>query len=104
MSRRRRRGPPRCQHCNAQVVFFRSAVTRTWRPFDPRPVRDGQQLAQAPWSIENNVWAWPLRDLVEDLMVRLQCGHAEAEEHAHAMPQHLPHDCPNRPQNQETSS
>lgn len=98
MTRRRRRGSPRCRDCQAPVVFFRSAVTRTWRPFDPRPVRDSQQLPAVPWSIENNVWAWPFRDLVEDLMVRLQCGQNEAEEHALAMPRHFPHDCPNRRQ------
>ena len=95
MSRRRRRGAPRCRDCNAPVVFFRSSVTRSWRPFHQRPVDPGQQVAAPAWVVENNVWAWPYRELVEDLMVRLQCSQDEAEEHAHAMPWHLPHDCPN---------
>lgn len=99
MSRRRsRRGPPRCRDCQAPVVFFRNPMTNRWRPFDPKPVDKAQQLPRAAWVVENNTWAWPVAYLVEDLMVRLPCSHDEAEEHAHAMPWHLPHDCPNRPQ------
>jgi hypothetical protein len=99
MTRRRsRRGPPRCHDCNAPVVFFRNPATGKFRPFDPRPVAQGQQYPRPPWPVENNAWAWPLRDLIEDLMVRIPCSRDEAEEHARAMPWHLPHDCPNRPQ------
>lgn len=84
-------------NCGRPVVFFRNPITRNWRPFDLRPVSPGQQLPRPAYVVENNVWAWPHRDLVEDLMVRIPCGQEEAEEHAHAMPWYLPHDCPNRP-------
>lgn len=97
-ARRRRRGPPRCQHCNAPVKFFKNPSTNTWRPFDPRPLHPTQHAAGPVWVIENNVWAWPHRDLVEDLMVRMHCGRGEADEHADAMPRHVAHNCPNRPQ------
>lgn len=100
MSRRRRRGsgPPRCKDCYRPVRFFRSSVTGRWRPFEPKPVNPHQQLPAPAWPVENNVLAWPFRDLVEDLMVRRTCSQAEAEDEAHAMPSYLPHQCPNRPQ------
>lgn len=101
MSRRRSRRQSRCIDCNKPVRFFRSTVTGSWRPFDPRPVSPGQQLAAPAWVIENNVHAWPYRDLVEDLMVRHQCSRADAEEEAHAMAWHLPHRCPTRTETQE---
>jgi len=98
MARRRRRGPPRCRDCNAPVVFFRSPSTGTWRPFAPRPVDPSQQHPGPAYPVEGNVWAWPYRDLVEDLMVRHRYSQAEAEDEAHDLPWHIPHDCPNRRQ------
>lgn len=92
----RRRRSPRCNDCGRPVTFFRSAITGKWRPFDPKPVRIGQQLTSPAWVVENNATAWPYRDLVEDLRVRRQCSQADAEDEAHAMPWHLPHDCPKR--------
>lgn len=83
------------------MIFFRSSITGNFRPFEVKPVRPGQQQPRPTWVIENNVMAWPLRDLVEDLMVRLQCSATEADEHAHAMPWHVAHDCPNRRQEGE---
>lgn len=104
MSRRRRRSSPRCRDCQAPVLFFRSARTGNWRPFDPKPVDQRQQNPSTAHAVENGVLAWPLRDLVEDLMVRRHCGRDDAEDEARAMPWHVPHDCPNRPaQNEETN-
>lgn len=99
--RRRSRGSPRCRDCGAPVVFFRTAMGGGWRPFEPKPVHPGHQMPELPYSIENGVLAWPYAYLVEDLMVRLECGHTEAEEHALAMPRHLPHRCKNRPETQK---
>lgn len=95
--RRRRSGPPRCKDCNAPVVFFRSPFTGGWRPFEAKPMSPGRQHAEA-FPIENNVRAWLYRDLVEDLMVRRGIGRQEAEDEAHAMPWHVVHNCPNRPE------
>lgn len=101
MSRRRRRsGPPRCKDCRAPVIFFRSPFTGGWRPFEVKPIGAAMHAGEA-FPVENNVRAWRYRDLVEDLMVRLGISEPEAEEHAHAMPWHVPHNCPNRPEPQE---
>lgn len=93
--RRRRRGPPRCKDCNALVVFFRSARTGAWMPFDPRPLsgRDHPGSVGRLWVIENAATAWPLRELVEDLMVRREISQAEADDEAHDMPWYQTHIC-----------
>ena len=102
MSRRRsRRGPPRCKDCKAPIVFFRSPMTGNYRPFDPRPVDPNQQHVRPPCPVENDRHAWPYRALIEDLMVRLGCSEPEAEEHARAMPWHMPHTCKNTTQEPE---
>lgn len=92
-----RRGSPRCRNCQRPVVFFKNPMTGKYRPFNPTPVRDGQQVPGPTYTVENNRHAWQRDVLVEDLMVRLHCGRDEAEEHALAMPRYLPHTCPDQP-------
>lgn len=104
MSPRRRprsSGPPRCQDCNAVIVFFRSPITDQLRPFDPRPVDPFQQRAVAAYPVLNGHTAWTLEDFVEHRMVHLGVTREEAEDEAHDLPWHIPHHCPNRPQERD---
>lgn len=101
MSRRKHKGPPRCRDCEAAVAFFLSPYTGRWRTFDPRPVdvRHGL-LRERAYPVEGRR-AWKYLELVEDLMGRRGIGRDAAETEARDMPWHVPHDCPNRPDDDE---
>lgn len=87
---------PKCRDCGQSIVWFTVERTGGRRPFDPRPV-DPVAEVRPSYPIENGVLAWTLRDLVEDLLVRRECSHDEADEEARAMPHHVRHVCPNAP-------
>lgn len=96
--RRRARGRlPRCAKC--QHPFRWLAWHNGWRKFEPHPV-DGRAHVGAPAYPVESKRAWPLRELVEDLMVRRRCGRDDAEDEAYAMPWFVPHVCP--PTNDDT--
>ena len=90
--RRRARGRlPRCGTC--QQPFRWLAWGRSWRKFEPHPV-DGRPHDGPPAYPVETKRAWRIRELVEDLMVRRQVGHDEAEDEVYAMPWFVPHVCP----------
>lgn len=87
--RRRTHGPARCQDCRAPIRWLR--LRGEWRPFNPKPVDPRHQVAGA-YPVENRT-AWPLEDLVVELMGRRNVGEAEARDEALDLPWHTRHIC-----------
>lgn len=83
----------RCHGCHFPIKWFRYGVRGGWRKYEPAPV-DGRRHTGAPAHPVEGVRAWPVRDLIEDLMVRRRVGWTEAEDEVYAMPWHVPHVCP----------
>ena len=100
--RRRRRGPPKCNKCQRDVLWARLVHSGAWRTFEPKAADTRQATGQVLYPIEGSL-AWHTRDLVEDLMVRRQCSQSEAEEEARAMPWHARHVCPTPTAEKETT-
>src|SRR5438128_263842 len=99
--RRRRHGPPRCNTCQAPVVFFRSAVNKKWRPFDPKPVDRAGSAQRVAYPVENNAHWWHPLDLVADLVARYEKPEASARAEVDDMPWYAPHLCLTHPATQE---
>ena len=94
MSRRRqhRSGPPRCRTCGQPVVLL--LLRGKWRTFQARAVDGRTYLGGTAHPVEGK-YAWPsLRELVEDLMVRRECGRDAATDEAYDMPFYARHYCP----------
>ena len=98
------RAIPRCNDCNAVVVWFDSPFARQGRrPFDPKPV-DGRTHHGAPaYPVENGSRAWRFPELVDDLQARRQTSRDDAEDEVYDMPWHTLHDCPRTPTDQEST-
>lgn len=90
-NRRARGRLPRCNACRFPIVWF--SWRGSWRRYEPGQV-DGRTHQGPPAHPVEGRRAWPLRELVEDLMVRRQISSAEAEDEVYAMPWHVPHVCP----------
>jgi hypothetical protein len=86
---------PKCRDCQQSIAWF-NVLGVGRRPFEPKPV-DPASTGRPAYPVEGGALAWSLRDLVEDLMVRREISHDEADEEARAMPFHVRHICPNAP-------
>lgn len=96
MARRRRKqsGPARCKTCQAPIVWL--LLRGKWRSFEPRPVErlpEVVRLQNPSYPIEGKI-AWPLEDLVVELMGRRECTEAAAREEAHDFEWRTIHHCP----------
>lgn len=92
MSRRRKStAPPRCNHCGAQITFYRS-VTGTLRPFDLRPVNGRTYTGPGAFPIFGGR-AWHVADLIAELMSRTSQSSADAEDEAYDIDWYVVHAC-----------
>lgn len=89
--RRRRSGPPKCDRCSQVILWLK--LRGKWRPFEPRPLRTGDLHANGRYPVEGKT-AWPLEDLVEELMGRRRVSEAVARDEAYDFPFYTPHSCP----------
>lgn len=92
---RRKRGPARCNTCQAPIVFL--TLRGAWRPFEPRPYVPGSLTINPAYPVEGKI-AWPLEDLVVELMGRRECSEAEARDEAHDFEWRTVHHCPDDPE------
>lgn len=89
-----RRGPARCNSCQAQVVFFRSPFTSRPRTFDPKPVEPSHALAGVKaFPVLGGTAAYQVDELVQLLQVQRSCTRHEAEVEVWDLPWHRLHQC-----------
>lgn len=91
--RRKRHGPARCTTCQAPIIWLR--LRDKWRSFEPRPVPSGGggHALNPSYPVEGKI-AWPLEDLVAELMVRRECSETAAREEALDFDWRTVHRCP----------
>lgn len=70
MPRRRRRPPPRCQHCNARITFLIGPAGGRYLPFDERPVDPGSSERAYPVLGRK---AWDRNELIAEIQVMRGC-------------------------------
>jgi hypothetical protein len=91
--RRKRTGPARCNTCQAPIVWLK--LRDKWRSFEPKPVVPGSThgIGNPSYPVEGKI-AWPLEDLVAELMVRRECSDTAARAEAYDFDWRTVHHCP----------
>lgn len=88
---------PKCRDCGQPIAWFGVEwLGGARRPFEPKPV-DPAATGRPAFPVWNGVQAWTLPALVDELQVRRECSHDEAEDEARAMDFYVRHQCPNAP-------